>query len=245
MGRDDLGDIVEHQQAAIVRQGGTPGNQVDAVLVGQVAIAMQFKRLLPMVQVVFTGRVMQALKLVVHFIRKGLKPRHVAQRLAFVGGQGSAQDAGRARIGGANDAIGIEHDHPGRQVVQNRLQALPRFVGLAHAPFDRTACIQQLLRHLGKRPRETAEFVLGGQYRFGPEIAGSHFTHPLGQYQKWPHQLIAQERCQYHRAKYRQEQRQGQGTDVHAAQAVARQGTLLVFTVGFLHLDGIGHQRRR
>jgi hypothetical protein len=49
---------------------------------------------------------------------------------------------------------------------------------------------------------------------------------------------------QQHRAKDRQDQRQRQRADVHAAQAVARQRALLVLAVGGLHRQRIGGQAR-
>ena len=83
------------------------------------------------------------------------------------------------------------------------------------------------------------------QHGLGTEVALRHLAHPFGQDQQWPRQLIAQQHRQEHSAKHREKQAQRQGADVHAPQATARQGALLVFAVGFLHGDGVVHEHRR
>ena len=116
---------------------------------------------------------------------------------------------------------------------------------LLHAPFDRGARVGELLRHLGERARQAAEFVLALQRRLGRQVARRHLAHARGQQQQRPRELVAQDDRQQHRAEHRQEQAQGQRADVHAAQALAGQRALLVLAVGLLHRERVGDQRRR
>ena len=64
----------------------------------------------------------------------------------------------------------------------------------------------------------------------------------MGQQQQGSGQLFAQQHGQQNSPQHSQKEAQRQGADVHAPQAVTRQGPLLVFAVGRLHLQRIVDQ---
>ena len=99
-----------------------------------------------------------------------------------------------------------------------------------------------MLRHVGKRARQPAQFVLAFERRFGRQVALGHLLDPFGQQQQGFGQLIAQHDRQQHGTEYRQKKTERQRADIHLAQAAARQGALLVLAVGLLHGNGVGHQ---
>ena len=80
---------------------------------------------------------------------------------------------------------------------------------------------------------------------FGRQVAQCHLPHTVGQHQERLGQLVAQQHGQQHRTKHRQKQTQRERTDVHAAQTITSQRPFLVFTIGLLHGNGVGHHRRR
>ena len=154
-----------------------------------------------------------------------------------------AQHARRAGVGTEQTHLFVQCHHTRRQVVQYGLQVGTRTVHLGHAVLHGVACIGKFLRHVGKGARQAGQFVFGGQRQFGGQVATRHVTHTFGQHQQWVHQLVAQQHRQQHRPEYGQKQRQRQGTNVHAAQAFTPQSAFLVFAVGLLHRQRIGHQR--
>ena len=137
----------------------------------------------------------------------------------------------------------IQHNHTGRQVVQNRLQIGAGRIDLAHALLHGRTGIKQLLRHVAKGAGEPAQLVAAVQRGFRCQVTARHLAHPFSQHQQRLRQLVAQNHCQQHCAEYRQKKTQCQGSDVHLAQTTPGQRALLVLAVGILHSDGIGHQR--
>ncbi|MNV36178.1 hypothetical protein D3C71_1276460 [compost metagenome] len=121
------------------------------------------------------------------------QPWHFRQSPAFIGSHRGAEDAGRPRVGRADKAVGVEHDHASREVVQNRLKVGAAGVHLSHAFFYRLPGIRELLGHECKRPRQSTQFVLTLQCGFGAEVSGGDLAHPFGQHQQRPSQLVTQQ----------------------------------------------------
>jgi hypothetical protein len=188
------------------------------------------------------GQVVVELRL--HGGAEASTPGHRRQRLALVRRQRHAQDAGGARVGRLDAALLVQHDHAGGEVVQDGLQVGARRIHLAHALLDGRARVGQLLRHVGERPRQAAEFVLALQHRLGRQVAGRHFAHAGGQQQQRPRQLVAQQHGQK-MAPNTDRNRLRVSVPMYMRRSPARQRALLVFAVGLLHRDGVGHQRRR
>ena len=182
-------------------------------------------------------------KLGQHVLGKGLQAGHFAERLAPVVGQGRLQDARGTGVAGLDVAPDVQHDHACGEVVQDGLKVGARRVDLAHAVLHRRPGIGELLRHVGKRAGQPAQFVLALERGFGRQVAQRHLPHAFGQHQQWFGKLVAQQHRQQHGAKYGQKKAEREGADVHPAQTAARQRTLLVLAIGLLHGDGVGHQR--
>ena len=174
---------------------------------------------------------------------KAFQPRDVGQRTAFECGQRCSQDAGSTGVGVLHHTGSVEHDDTGRQVVEDGLQVGAGFVHLLHAVLHGAAGVGQLLRHLGERAGQPAQFVFALQHGFGRQVTRRHLAHTFGQQQQRTRQLVAQQHGKNHCTKNGQKQAQGQCADVHPAQPATGQCTLLVFAVGLGHGNGIGQQR--
>jgi hypothetical protein len=79
----------------------------------------------------------------------------------------------------------------------------------------------QLRGHVGKAARQAAQFVATGEDRLGRQVAGGHLAHAVGQQQQRLAPAGCPARWPAARTEHRQDQRQRQRADVHAAQAVA------------------------
>ncbi|MDT4841471.1 hypothetical protein FQZ97_753240 [compost metagenome] len=237
LGRDDFGNVVEHQQPRIARQLGAARHDVDGVVLLRQVVAggVQFEGVLPVIEAVLHALDQELVELLLHLGTEIGQPRHIDQRLAFIGGERRAQHAGGARVGGQHGALGVEHDHARGQVVQDGLQVAAGGVELVHGLLDRAARVGQLLGHDGERAREAAQLVLALQHGGGPQVAGGHLAHAVGQHEQRPCELVAEQHGQQHRAEHGEEQAQRERADVHAPQPLAREGPLLVLAVGFLH----------
>ena len=183
-----------------------------------------------------------AFELGLHAAPEHVEAGHFAEHLAVVFGQRHPQNPRRTGVAGTDAALTVEHQNTGREVVQNSLQVGARGIDLAHALLNGRAGVVELLGHVGKRAREAAQFVVAVQHRFGPQVAARHLAHAFGQQQQRPRQLRSQQHRQQHRAEDRQKQTQREGADVHLAQPAAGQRALLVFAVGFLHGNRVGHE---
>ncbi len=186
----------------------------------------------------------ETFELLKHCRGKRLQPGHGGQRLAHVHVERRAQDARGAGVDALQSPLLVEHHHAGGEVVQDGLQVVACGVHLLHALLHGGARVRQVLRHEREGAGETGEFVARGERLFGREVAGGHLAHALGQHQQRADQLVAQQHGEQHGAENGQEQRQRERADVHAPQALARQGAFLVFAVGHLHGQCVGHQGR-
>ena len=152
--RHDFRNIVKHQQALLTGQFGTPRHQGNHVLGRAPALrptdTTELKRLLPMVQRVFTVGAEKVVELRLHLLPKGLQPVNLGQCLPLVRGQWHPQYTGGTGIGRKDVPVGIEHHDAGREVVQNGLQVGVRRAHLCHAGLHRLARVGKLLGHLGK-----------------------------------------------------------------------------------------------
>ena len=138
LGRDHIGDVVEHQQPVLrAGHGGAARNQRDAVLAGAAVAQGQLKGLLPVLQAMHRLLGQKGLELRLHALPQGLQARHLGQGPSHKSSQGRAQNARGARVARQNPALGIEHHHTGGQVVQDGLQAGAGCVDLAHAGLNR------------------------------------------------------------------------------------------------------------
>ncbi len=244
LGGNNFRNIVKNQQPCRIRKLGTPHHQAGCMVRRSTGGTVQLKRLLPVVQAVVVAIAQEIVKLFLYRSGKCGQARHRRQRFARIGRHGGPQNARGAGIERQDEALRVQHHHAGSEVVQNGLQLGPRSIDRAHALRYRTLRVRNLLCHGGKGTGEPVKFIPALQGGLGAEIAGRHLPHPLGQHQQRPHQLIAQQHRQQHRAKHRQKQAQRQRAHIHAAQALAGQGTLLVLPIGLLHRQSIGHQGR-
>ena len=99
--------------------------------------------------------------------------------------------------------IAIEHDHAGTHAVEDGLQTRACALELRNAALYLRTGVGKLARHLGKRTRETAEFVARGKHRLGAQITSGHFAHPFGEQQQRPNELVAQRDREQQRSEYR------------------------------------------
>ena len=240
LGRNHLGDVIEDHQPRVIRQLGAAHQQGEQILA---RLKLQFERILPMVALAGLGAVL--IKTLTHGIGEGMQLRHFVEPAAPVVGQRQAQDAGGTRIDGDDLRLGIEDDHAGGQVVQNRLQIRACAFQISDAALDHRTRFGQLLGHVGKRPCQAAELVARAQYRFGGKIALRHLPHAIGQQQQRPCQLVAQCHGQQQRTEHGQNQHQRQRAEIHAPQAIALERALLVFDAGRLHSQGIDQHAGR
>ncbi len=75
-----------------------------------------------MVEFMRTGGRTQVRELLQHPLREGLQTRQFEQGLVLIHRDRHTQDAGGTRVGRLDGALGIQHDHPGGEVVQDGLQ---------------------------------------------------------------------------------------------------------------------------
>ena len=101
---------------------------------------------------------------------KFLQAGDFSQGAPPVGRHGQAQDACGAWVDDVDQAVGVEHDHTGSQVVQDGLQVGARAVEFSHAAISGAACIGQLLGHGRERSGQAAQFIFGGKDGFGDYI---------------------------------------------------------------------------
>ena len=101
-----------------------------------------------------------------------------------------------------------------------------------------------MLRHVGERPRQANQLVAPLHDQLGRQVSGRHLAHAIRNHQQGCGQLLAEHDRQQNGAEHGKKQCERQRADVHAAQTVAAQRTLLILTVGLLHRQRIGHQRR-
>ncbi|MDT4844332.1 hypothetical protein FQZ97_782880 [compost metagenome] len=237
--------IVEHQQALVVGQQRAACDQGDALVVAGIAVGAEFERLLPVAAFVRGVVGQEAVELLQHLRRKILQTDHGRQRLTQVQPQRSAQNAGRSGIDTEHAPAFVEHDHPGREVVQDGLQVFPGSVHLLHAVLHRRARIGQVLCHVGEGASQTRKLVTRGQFHFGREVALGDLAHAFREHEQRTHQMVAQQHGQQHGAEDGQKEGQRERADVHALQPLASERALLVFAVGHLDGQGIGDQRTR
>ena len=145
LGRNHLRDVIEDHQPRVIRQLGAAHQQGEQILA---RLKLQFERILPMVALAGLGAVL--IKTLAHGIGEGVQLRHFIKPAAPVVGQRQAQDAGGTRIDGDDLRLGIEDDHAGGQVVQNRLQIRACPFQISHAALDHRPRFGQLLGHVGK-----------------------------------------------------------------------------------------------
>ena len=100
-------------------------------------------------------------KLGIHHGGQAAQRGQAGQGLATQGGDIAAQNMGRAGVGDYHPPLGIEHQHPGGEVVQNGLQIGAGRLHLLHPLVYGRACFQQLLGHQGKRAGQAAHLVPG------------------------------------------------------------------------------------
>ena len=77
---------------------------------------------------------------------------------------------------------------------------------------------------------------------FGGEVTRSNLAHAQRQQEQGSGNLVAQQNRQQHRGQHGHDQTQCECADVHFAKPVSGQCTLLVFPIGQLNIQGIGHQ---
>ena len=142
--RDDLGDVVEHHQPRLLRHGRRRAPAGSASR----ARARSAVRRRPA-----TGRARRP-RGSQPATRSARPPRwakpsqagHFVEAPAAVGRQRQAQDARRPRVHGVDAAVAVEHDHAGRQVVEDGLQVGARAFELGHAALHQRARLGQLRR---------------------------------------------------------------------------------------------------
>ena len=246
--RDNLRDVVEHQQLGLPRQGSRPRDQGQVVGLMERGIAVlagqaQLKGLLPMVRSMRLNRVIQhRLELGIDALGKRAQTRNLVQGFTQMRCQRQAQNPHGPRVGRKQMPLFVQHHHAGGQVVQNGLQIGACGAHLVHGLIHRGPGLKELLRHVCKGAGQAPQLVFVAQCGFGAEVAQGHFTHPFGQHQQGTRQLVAQQHGQNDGAQDRQKQAQGQGGNVHALQAHPTQSPLLVLAVGDFYRQGIGDQ---
>mmetsp|Transcript_53686 Transcript_53686/g.126315 ORF Transcript_53686/g.126315 Transcript_53686/m.126315 type:complete len:732 (-) Transcript_53686:1050-3245(-) len=239
LGRDDLGDVIEHDQARALGQGRPAHQQAQRLLLG---IELKLEGLLPELAVhVALGRVGAEVLLEagIEGGRELGQPGHLGQRPADIGRQRQAQDARGARVHGLKRPGRVEHEHAGREVVEDGLQMGAGALQLGHAALHLLARVGQLPRHVGEGARQPTQFVARCQHRPHRQITLGHLANAVGQHQQRARELIAQRDRQQQRGEHGQDQHQGQRAEVHPAQADPLQRALLVLAVGRLHRQRI------
>jgi hypothetical protein len=88
--------------------------------------------------------------------------------------------------------------------------------------LDRGTRLEQLAGHGVEGLRQRAQFVVGLDDRTRRQVALGHRARALGQHQQRLRQVAGDEEGAADGAEDRQQQGQGQGADVHLAQAGAR-----------------------
>ena len=239
--RDDVGDVVEHEQARLARQQRAARQQRRAA--GRAALERE--GVLPALALGRLGVAAHGLEALEHGLGEGALRHRLGQPLSGDGPRRQLEDAGRARVGGVDAAVAVEHDHAGGQVVQDGLQARARGLELGDAALDLGARVGDLLRHRREGACQPTELVGRGEHRARLQVAGGDLAHAIGQQQQRARDLVAQHDGQQHAAEDGQHKRQGQRAQVHAAQRLAREGALLVLAVGRLDGQRVGGQRAR
>ncbi len=196
--RHDLGDVVEHQQPRALPGDrghfGAARHQRHGVLRRAGLRGVELERLLPVVQAVLLALVHVFVELLLHRVRR--RPR-APRTLASGWPSYAASGTRRMRVApGLDDwmlPFASSTITPAVRLSRMVCRLARARVHLPHALVHRRARVGQLLRHLGERSRQAAEFVLALQRGLGRQVAGRHLAHAGGQQQQRPRELVAQD----------------------------------------------------
>ena len=190
LGRDHVGDVVEHDDEAAARphrQARAAREQGEVVAVFGAGTARDLDLLLPVPAPAPAARGrLRALR------REGpgdgagkhFQPLDRVERTAGQRRDVDLQDAVHGIVRVDDDAVGIHHDHAGRHVGQHGLQVGLGAFQRGAVAFDGGARLEQLARHRVERLRERAQFVVGLDDRARRQVALRDGTRALGQHEQ-------------------------------------------------------------